>query len=197
MTPKRLGFAIPISYQNVVLVSPTSKLLKPNSATFDLSSVVKADAFVSSVDKIMEKKSIIEAPKIIGSDALRDFGQKLVRLHRPGTFDYASRFGLKNVDIAQNDAPYPDVVTPLETASSSVPAAIVDKPLCRSCRSDKLSILYGKFGYYFKCAKCEGNTPIKISCGKDGHNERIRKEGKKFYRECSDCGSSKQYFVNT
>lgn len=197
LAPKRLGFAIPISFRNVVLVSSTSKLLKPKSATFDLSSVVKADAFVSAVDKIMEKKSIIEAPKIIGSDTLREFGQKLVRLHRPGSFDYASRFGLKNDDVARNDAPKPVVVTPLEAVSSSVPVLKDDKPLCRSCRNEKLTILYGKFGYYFKCAVCEGNTPIKISCGKDGHNERIRKEGKKFYRECSDCGSSKLYFVNS
>ena len=197
IAPKRLGFSIPLKFRNVVLVSPTSKLLKPKSATFDLSSVIKADAFVSAVDKVMDKKSIIEAPKIIGSDALREFGQKLVRLHRPGSFDYAARFGLKNSDVAENEVSNPAAASPTEVAISTPAVAATNKPLCRSCQSDKLTILYGKYGYYFKCVSCEGNTPIKISCGKDGHNERIRKEGQKFYRECSDCGSSDLYFVNS
>lgn len=197
LAPKRLGFAIPIKFRNVVLVSPTSKLLKPNSATFDLSSVIKADAFVSSVDKAMDKKSILEAPKIIGSDTLREFGQKLVRLHRPGSYDYAAKFGLKLTDVAEREVPTPITAIPDEVISSSPAVAVPVKPLCRNCQSDKITILYGKYGYYFKCSACEGNTPIKISCGKDGHNERIRKEGQKFYRECSDCGSSELYFVNS
>lgn len=197
LAPTRLGLTIPIKLRNVVLVSPTSKLLKPATSTFDLSSVIKADAFVSVVDKIMDKKSIIEAPKIIGSDTLRDFGQKLVRLHRPGSFDYAAKFGLKLADVAENAVPNTIAAKPAEEAVSAPSAAATDKPLCRNCQSDKLTILYGKYGYYFKCAACEGNTPIKISCGKDGHNERIRKEGQKFYRECSDCGSSDLYFVNS
>ena len=73
---KGLDSPFRLNFRNVVLVSPTSKLLKPNSSTFDLSSVIKADALVSAVDKVMDKKSIIEAPKIIGSDTLREFGSK-------------------------------------------------------------------------------------------------------------------------
>lgn len=196
LSPLRLGFAIPINFRNVVLISPTSKLLKPNRATFDLSTVIKADTFVTSAETNMNKKSIIEAPKIIGSDTLRDFGEKLVRLHRPGSFDYAARYDLKLSNASTKEEAIPVVV---ETVRAEIPPAVA-KPevqqLCRKCQSDNLSILYGKFGYYFKCNACEGNTPIKISCGKDGHNERLRKDGLKFYRECADCGSSKLYFEN-
>ncbi|MBU3989242.1 MAG: hypothetical protein KJ702_08030, partial [Gammaproteobacteria bacterium] len=46
------------------------------------------------------------------------------------------------------------------------------------------------------CAACEGNTPIKLGCGVDGHKERIRKEGRKFYRECTECKSSSLFFEN-
>lgn len=56
---------------------------------------------------------------------------------------------------------------------------------------------YGKYGYYFKCADCDGNTPIKIGCGHDGHKERIRKDGVKFFRECEQCKTSSLYFVNS
>ena len=194
--PKRLGFAIPIIYRNVVLVSPTSKVLKPKAATFDLSTVIKADAFVSVVDKAMEKKSIVEAPKIVSSDTLRDFSEKVVRLHRPGSFDYAAKFGISNTDTI-NITQVPTIVaSPAAPVYSSVAHESKDVLACRKCNSQKMEIMYGKFGYYFKCGECDGNTPIKIACGTIGHNERIRKEGKKFFRECSDCGSSSVYFVN-
>lgn len=67
---------------------------------------------------------------------------------------------------------------------------------CRKCQSTDISIQYGKFGYYFKCDGCDGNTPIKLDCGKEGHKERLRKNGLRFYRECADCQSSAIYFTN-
>jgi hypothetical protein len=197
LAPRRLGFAIPINYRNIVLVSPTSKVLKPSTATFDLSSVIKADAFVSVVEKNMNGKSIVEAPKIIGGDTLREFGEKLVRLHRPNSINYVAKFGLQNVEATQDVSPVPIVATPEAPVYSPVSHDNAGKLTCRKCNSTKLAIMYGKFGYYFKCGDCDGNTPIKITCGNDGHNERIRKDGKKFFRECSDCGSSSLYFVNS
>lgn len=196
LAPNRLGFAIPINFRNFILVAPTSKLIKPPSATFDLSSVIKADALVSMVDKVMDKKSIIEAPKLVGSDTLRYFGEKLVRLHRPGSIDYAAKFGLKEVAEASTVSAPPVVATPEPPVYAPEPSKTENKPLCKSCRSENLAIVYGKFGYYFKCGACDGNSPLKITCGKDGHSERIRKDGQRFFRECSDCGSSSLYFVN-
>lgn len=196
LAPRRLGFAIPISYRNVVLVSPTSKVLKPKAATFDLSSVIKADALVSSAAKDVDSKSIVEAPKIVASDTLREFGERLVRLHRPGTINYAAKFGLENAEYVQSSAVASVVAMPEPPSYTPAQEVKVDKPVCKSCKSGKISIVYGKFGYYFKCGDCDGNTPIRITCGNDGHNERIRKEGQTFYRECSDCGSSSVYFVN-
>ncbi len=99
--PTRLGFAIPINYRNVVLLSPTSKVMRPEKAPFDLSAIQKADAFVSYVDKVMDKKSLLEAPKLIGCDTLKDFGEKLARLHRPGSFDYAAKFGIDRQAASQ------------------------------------------------------------------------------------------------
>lgn len=69
-------------------------------------------------------------------------------------------------------------------------------PACRHCGSQKLSIQFGRFTYYFKCAACSGNTPIQIGCGKEGHKERIRKDGLTFYRECAECGTRSVFFVN-
>jgi hypothetical protein len=193
LAPKRLGFAIPINFRNVVLVSPTSNVLKPKAATFDLSTVIKADAFVSVVDKIMDKKSIIEAPKLVGSDTLRDFSEKLARLHRPGSIDYAAKFGIGKDDTIKAAT---IVATPAAPVYSSNSSETADKPACKHCKSQNLAVMYGKYGYYFKCGDCAGNMPIKVACGNAGHSERIRKDGNSFYRECAECGSSSLYFVN-
>lgn len=89
------------------------------------------------------------------------------------------------------------------SASSTPDAAHVKstQPLqehyCRKCHGTDISIQYGKFGYYFKCGTCNGNTPIKLNCGKEGHKERLRKDGLQFYRECTDCRSSTMYFINS
>ena len=82
-----------------------------------------------------------------------------------------------------------------ETGSAKgLPAPV--GPTCRSCNSQDLAVQYGKFGYYFKCNGCGGNTPIRIDCGVAGHKERIRKDGRLFYRECADCKTSSLYFEN-
>jgi len=88
-------------------------------------------------------------------------------------------------------------VLPTSVAAPSVqPPLAVPKHHCRRCQATNISIQYGKFGYYFKCDNCDGNTPIKLDCGKEGHKERLRKDGLRFYRECADCQSSAMYFTN-
>lgn len=196
LAPTRLGFALPTNCRNYILVAPTSKLIKPLTASFDLSTVVKADAFVSIVEKEMDKKSVVEVAKIIGTDTLREFGEKLVRLHRPGTIDYAAKFGVKVEQVPPPAAAQFVVAMPEAPTYTATPESGAKKPVCKGCQSETLAIVYGKYGYYFKCSSCDGNTPIKINCGNDGHSERIRKDGQTFYRECADCGSSTIYFIN-
>jgi hypothetical protein len=67
--------------------------------------------------------------------------------------------------------------------------------LCKACSKTSGDILYGKYGYYLKCAACEANTSIKFTC-QPGHNPRLRKDGLVFYRECAECGSSDVFHRN-
>lgn len=76
------------------------------------------------------------------------------------------------------------------------PDAAAQPHACRGCGSAALSIVWGKYGYYFKCGACSGNTPFSVGCGGADHKERIRKDGRHFYRECADCGTSSLYFTN-
>lgn len=151
--PSRLGFPIPINYRNIVMVSPTAKVLKPAKATFDLTSVIKADALVSTAEREIDKKSIVEAPKLIGCDTLREFGEKLARLHRPGTVDYVAKFGIseqsepaKAVAFVQ-ESPAPEYAG--GTACQECGAA-VDKKVVYFCRINK-----AKFNGQILCRECQ------------------------------------------
>ncbi|MBD1917331.1 MULTISPECIES: nuclease-related domain-containing protein [Cyanophyceae] len=83
--------------------------------------------------------------------------------------------------------------TPAQAVPSSVEAALA--PACRACGSSHLIIVYGKYGYYFKCADCEGNTPIKVTCA-NGEKAKISKRGREFYLVCQDTPEPQLFYVN-
>lgn len=176
--PTRLGIRLSPVFHSYVLVSPNSRIDRPKN--FDTSRIVKADMVLKTLEKQLDKEGVLETlgsvSRFISKDTLEDIGRKLVALHQPVSFDYAARFGIvKEESVSLN----------LKPANQ-----------CRGCGSGDLSVEYGRYGYYFKCRTCEGNTPIKIGCGHPGHKERIRKERLNFYRECKDCGTSSLFFVN-
>ncbi len=76
-------------------------------------------------------------------------------------------------------------------------SAVFTQATRRHCQSTSLSVTYGKYGYYYKCRGCEGNTPIQLTCGGCGGKARTRKAGDEFYADCPDCGSSVLYHRNT
>ena len=136
--------------------------------------------------------------KGVSVESLIDIGRRLVRLHKPIKINYRAKFGL---DKIENIKPLKSIDTLINN-----PVEIVNKKIevnpkelsycCKKCNSFNIKILYGKFGYYFKCNDCDGNTNLKIECGNNGHNERLRKEGNKFFRECTECKTSSLFYEN-
>lgn len=47
---------------------------------------------------------------------------------------------------------------------------------CRHCQSAAISLMPGRYSYYFKCRDCDGNTSIALPDG-----TKLRKDGQKFY----------------
>jgi hypothetical protein len=67
---------------------------------------------------------------------------------------------------------------------------------CRECDSTNIIILWGKYGYYFKCNDCKHNTPINQMCPRCNLKLKIRKEKDNFYAECTSCHESNHFYTN-
>lgn len=197
--PTRLGIRLSPSFESYVLASTNARI--DRSKKFDSSRIIKADVLLKTIEKQWDNEGILDTlgsmGKFVSTETIEDISKKLCSLHRPIVIDYAAKFGF--CESPSTPAVIASLPTPPPTAKAEVAAPAIEQTTnltCRHCGSDRISVQYGKFGYYFKCGDCDGNTPIKIGCGIDGHKERIRKEGRKFFRECADCKTSSLYFEN-
>lgn len=73
-----------------------------------------------------------------------------------------------------------DAADPLPVIADSTDRVAPPSPACRHCASQELEIRHGKFGYYWKCRSCDGNTPIDKTAP-DGGQGRVRKQGRQFF----------------
>ena len=215
-----LIFRLQPVFHSLVLVDPKVRVDRPKR--FDTSQVIKSDALMACLDKSLGQQSLLGGlARMVDGETLEAIAREVASWHRPITFNYRAKFDVPADSPAASRTEHltdaaPDLppalsvsdqiadrpVAPLIEEPSVVPQpvdAAPDEPgfVCRSCGSPKLSIQHGRFGYYFKCRDCIGNTPIRISCGKDGHKERVRKDGLRFYRECQECGTSRLFFENS
>lgn len=187
--PTRLGLRIAPCFQTLVLVSPAARIDRPKR--FDSSRVIKADQLKQRIWKDIDDENpligALKMAKLVASETVEHIARQLAALHQPIRIDHAARYGLR-VEPAQREQPAP-------AADESMPRDDAPAPACKQCQATAGHILHGKYGYYFKCAGCGGNTAIRFAC-LPGHKPRLRKDGERFYRECGDCGSSAHYFTN-
>ena len=66
---------------------------------------------------------------------------------------------------------------------------------CRACSSVNVTVQFGKYGYYLKCADCGGNTPAKPVCAACGQPGKVGKRGLEFTASCAG-GHSWAYWTN-
>ena len=58
--------------------------------------------------------------------------------------------------------------------------------ICQKCGTQS-EILWGKFGYYWKCPSCQANMPIKEYCPNCRGKMKLRKDKKRFFKYCEPC----------
>ncbi len=192
--PTRLGIRLTPTFHALVLIAPNARIDRPKK--FDTSRVIKADSLSKTLKKDVDESGILGAfslAKVVATETIEDLSRQLLLRHTPIKIDYTAKFGLNTDQKIGHEAPVISSLIklpPKQELQGSQPMK------CRACGSEKLTVQYGKYGYFFKCASCDGNTPIKLGCGVDGHKERLRKEGNMFFRECADCKSSSIFFQN-
>lgn len=200
-TPTRMGIRLSPSFESYVLVSTNARI--DRSPKFDSSRVIKADVLLTTIKKQFEDESILDTlgkvSRIVSTETLELMTRKLSRFHSPAKVNYLAKYGFSDVPAQTSSrirTLVPEGKQPIQAMTKIPISNSLSTHACRSCGGTKISVQYGKYGYYFKCATCDGNTPIKIGCVIDGHKERIRKDGIKFYRECAECKTSSLYFEN-
>lgn len=159
----------------LVAISNTGIINRPISLKTD--NVIKADMITDKITRIIEnyKKqdgllSLI-TPLSLSEKTRSDVANLIIKSHRP--------LAIKNtIHVSHTHTPK------------------IAEYHCRKCGSKDISILYGKFGYYFKCNKCHENMAIKEQCSKCGQELKLRKDGYQFYIECKRCNTSKPFFNN-
>jgi hypothetical protein len=127
--------------------------------------------------------------KMVSVDTIRSVANQLVAMHRP------VQWNMPKPSVLPPSKPVPTAGGASLQAKEVAISMISDGPQCKRCGSGDGVILYGKYGYYFKCAGCAENTKIRFQC-EPGHKPTLRKSGNQFFRECAECGTSQKYFVN-
>lgn len=198
--PQRLGLRIPPEFHSLVMVATKAKVYR--SERFDTSRVIKADALKKRIQRDIDDENpmltVLKAGKIVSSATIEGIARQLARRHRPLAVPASSgdESGSGSKPLSAGETV--EVVAPARApAPAPAPASsnLSHAPRCKSCAGDSGQMLYGKFGYYFKCGACSANTGIRFEC-KPGHSPRVRKQGAEFFRDCPQCGSSGLFHVN-
>ena len=108
LLPKRLGVTLKPKYQNIVLISPKSRLTKPKRGLYDCTPVMKADQFIERFNNDMTDTTALSGAvslaKVISCDSLERFAEKIVLQHKPITVDYVAKFALDDNAKVEEEA---------------------------------------------------------------------------------------------
>ncbi len=167
-------------YEVMVAISDQGIIQRPDAS---LPELVKADQITDAVSAIIarHRKAARLLSKVDGDYGLFKF--------REDEFDRVVAF------LTDAHAPLPERKPQPGSASAADPESNLPIYLCKHCKGEDLSILFGT-SYYFKCHDCGGNSPIKNPCRGCGEQTKTRKRGDKFSSVCSVCGQIELFFIN-
>ena len=209
------------AFLRAYLETHTEQLLDKTFGKQTTFTAVATDVLVAVSDQgVIQRPKKLALPELLKADQVAPKVNELIRGHRQanGLFNLNfSRTGrtLSDKELARLTAflrshhrplekgvqvsnPEPDdvTVTPSVPSQDTLPPEKPSAYCCRHCESEQLTVVYGKYGYYFKCATCEGNTPINEFCEACKRKARVRKQRQNFFAECKDCERSRLFFQN-
>ena len=182
-------FGIPTS--STVLINPKTTITNNTLPK----GFERADSFSTKRNEAIEKMGAVKVFKSLGCimkiDRAKEIAEFLVKHHKPKIYDYAKKYPIKK------EIP---TVQPIQSSiKKRIIAKTTQKPNtehCSKCKSNEIEIVYGKYGYYFKCLSCDGNTAIKLTCSNSNCKPKIKKRKLNFYQTCESCGKDEFFFMN-
>lgn len=104
LLPTRLGLTIKPRYHNIVLVSPTSRVTRPNDAGDSFPEVVAADRFLNAFKRAQHEYPLtdfVNLARQLTPEALHGMAARLAQRHFPRSIDFAERYGLKHGEYSE------------------------------------------------------------------------------------------------
>ncbi|SMD01572.1 Nuclease-related domain-containing protein [Desulfocicer vacuolatum DSM 3385] len=188
-----------LKYDVLVAISDSGIIKRGKNVKQD--EVLKADQITDKIEKTIEKYErennklfSLKMNMHLSDESLTNISKFLCKSHKP----------LGSSSKSPEPMQYPKRTTP----GDSHPVAMTSKENpkvqdlstnqahCLKCNSQNIKIAYGKYGYYFKCLDCDGNTGIKLKCKDNSCKPRLRKSKLLFFKECAVCGTSELFFEN-
>jgi len=150
--PTRLGVVISPRFVSYVLVSPTSKIIRPSRSKLDTSHVIESDQAFTKIKKDTDDAGAAVILKICSQETLEATAKSLARLHRPAKVDFKARFGIRDQTKPSNQ---PEKTTPVG------PSIVCES--CASTVSEKVVQYCLDRKHHFKgkilCYDCQRSTP--------------------------------------
>jgi Nuclease-related domain len=188
-----------------VLVSISDSGIIDRPKTMSLEEVCKADQVCDKVRSLLGKQQkdctllSINSPRLAFSkNEVNKIVEFLLKVHKP----LPHKIGTESKPDVTTSPPEKKVVIQVHPEIPSIPKPnkvippFTNKYSCRQCNKTNLSVASGKYGYYFKCLECNGNTSINVVCKTCNSKEKIRKSGELFYAECETCTTSDLFYTN-
>ncbi len=191
-------FGIPIT--SMVLINPKTTITNhklPNSFS-------RADSFRTQRIKNIDKMGTIEVFKSLGGvmsfKRVEEIANFLIKSHKPKKFDYAKKYPMKQENkVPNNSKANKPIQAHIKESVLNNPNIIQNSKntaLCSKCKSPNIEIRYGKYGYYFKCLFCKGNTAISLKCTNKNCKPKLKKRKLNFYQVCEVCKKDELFFTN-
>lgn len=173
-TPTRLGLHLKPRVTGLVLVSNRCRIQRPKVAIPGLEHVLKAEQLAEHIEANGKSDSAMSIVKLVSTETLSEFAQRLAAAHKPASFDWAAKFGIRPPRApaptpvqaptvaptpmpAQAPAPSPAVASaPDIQASKRAEAGATSKLICAGCQAS-VTYTVAKFCWSNK-ARFKGNV---------------------------------------
>ncbi len=189
----------------LIAISDSGIINRPKKMA--LEEVCKADQICDRVRSLLNKQqkegnvfNINRTGRSFNKDEVNNIVEFLLKEHKPLAYKNIETEIVSKPSLVSSP-PEKKVVIQVQAETLCKPNKVplsqnASKHLCRQCHKTNLSVASGRYGYYFKCLDCEGNTPINTICQTCNIKEKIRKSSDRFYAECESCKTSNLFYTN-